>query len=257
MFQDLKTTISHWRLWLLSSVYAVVLQYRRSFLGVIWVALGLLFLVAVKGFVFVGILGLSSDQLIPNLAYGLAIWRLYVGVINGGCKAISSQRGLLMQRALPLFVPSMSNLTKHLFLFGFSVFTVTSVSLFFTIPYWYGVPISILGLIINIAVAVPVSFILSVACLRFRDLENVIFNIMAVAFFVTPIIWVPEMAKGTRDFVLDFNPFFHMMEIIRDPIIGQPIEIKNWIVAIGLMICSWCIAWFVHRNNARQVLTWL
>jgi ABC-type polysaccharide/polyol phosphate export permease len=257
MIKDLTGSLEHWRLWLLSSVYTVVLQYRRTFLGAVWISLGLLFLISVKGFVFTGVLGLSSERLIPNLAYGLAIWRLYTGLINGGCKAISSQRGLLLQRSLPLFVPSLSNISKNTFLFGFNISVAVLISLFFALPYWYGLPLAILGLLINFAAALPIGFVLSVACLRFRDLENTILSIMAVTFFVTPIIWLPEMAKGSRQFVLDFNPFYHMMEIIRDPMIGQPIELKNWIVAISLVAVAWALAWFVHRQNARQVLTWL
>jgi ABC-type polysaccharide/polyol phosphate export permease len=148
-------------------------------------------------------------------------------LINGGCKAISSQRGLLLQRSLPLFVPSLSNISKNTFLFGFNISVAVLISLFFALPYWYGLPLAILGLLINFAAALPIGFVLSVACLRFRDLENTILSIMAVTFFVTPIIWLPEMAKGSRQFVLDFNPFYHMMEIIRDPMIGQPIELND------------------------------
>jgi len=99
--------------------------------------------------------------------------------------------------------------------------------------------------------------VLSVICARYRDLTNLIYAVMGVLFFLTPVIWVPEMATGSREWVLFLNPFFHFMELFRDPLVNQPIDVLNWIVAFAIGIAAWIVSYVLFNSYGRRVLIWL
>jgi ABC-2 type transport system permease protein/lipopolysaccharide transport system permease protein len=49
-----------------------------------------------------------------------------------------------------------------------------------------------------------------------------------IVFFMTPIMWKPELLGST------FNPFYHLVEIVRAPLLGQVPSAENYI-ALGLI----------------------
>jgi lipopolysaccharide transport system permease protein len=43
--------------------------------------------------------------------------------------------------------------------------------------------------------------------------------VVQIVFFVTPIMWKPELLRG-RAYIADLNPFYHLLEIVRAPLLG-------------------------------------
>jgi hypothetical protein len=44
-------------------------------------------------------------------------------------------------------------------------------------------------------------------CARFRDMPQIVANIVQVAFFITPIFWQRRQILAHNDYVVVFNPF--------------------------------------------------
>ena len=55
---------------------------------------------------------------------------------------------------------------------------------------------------------------------KYSDLEQIINSSMSVIFFFTPVIYFPERLQEYQ-FVLYFNPFFYLIESIRQPLINE------------------------------------
>ncbi len=62
---------------------------------------------------------------------------------------------------------------------------------------------------------------LGMACARFRDIPPIIGSIMQVAFFVSAVIWKPEMVGHWQPY-LPINPVFAVMEAVRAPSWAAP-----------------------------------
>ena len=257
MFDRLIKSFGYWRLWWVASVYTVVLEYRRTWLGTVWLVAGISAVVALKSFLFAGILSVDLARLIPSLALGMAIWRLILGYVLGGARAFISFRGILSQRNYPLFVPILANMSKAVFTFLHALVAMLVFSFYFYLPSPLEALLALAGLVLLTFAAIPIGFILAHVATRFRDIENALDALMTVSFIVTPIIWLPEMAKGPREWFLTLNPFYHAIEIVRDPIIGQPIDLLNWYVMGGIAASAWLIALLVDRVKHRTVLLWL
>lgn len=257
MIREFINSLYLWRIWNIATIYKIVLNYRRTYLGTAWLMVGITMVVVVKSFLFSGILNIPSERIIPNLAIGMLVWRLLAGVINGSCTALAINKSNFEQGYFPIFTPVLSTIVHHSFIFLHALIPMVIISFYFAMPVWLDLLLLIPGLILICFSAIPIGFILSVLCARFRDLANLIHAVMAVLFFLTPVIWVPEMATGFREWVLILNPFYHFMEVIRDPLVAQPIEALNWTVAFFIGIFAWVISYVLYNYYGRRVLIWL
>jgi lipopolysaccharide transport system permease protein len=97
---------------------------------------------------------------------------------------------------------------------------------------------------------------LGILCTRFRDILPIVGNIIQVAFFFTPVMWSPDILKD-RAWVADYNPLYHLIELIRAPVLGQPIQTNSWLVSIGMLIVGFLVAQVLMTKYRNRVVYWL
>jgi lipopolysaccharide transport system permease protein len=91
---------------------------------------------------------------------------------------------------------------------------------------------------------------------RFRDLPQAVASVMQIGFFVTPVIWQRGQGRLSSDFV-DLNPLYHLMEIIRAPLLGQWPTLLNWSSAGGAAAAAALFAFISLGVTRRQIYLWL
>ena len=62
----------------------------------------------------------------------------------------------------------------------------------------------------------------------------VIENLTRLLFFVTPVFWSPEMVPGHKRFIIDFNPFYYFIEVVRSPLLGKAPETQVYVVVLAI-----------------------
>jgi lipopolysaccharide transport system permease protein len=102
------------------------------------------------------------------------------------------------------------------------------------------------------------ALLLGVVCTRFRDMPNIIASILQVMFFLTPIIWMPKLLpERAGTMLLDINPFYHLLEIIRLPFLGQLPNGISWFFALGMAVVGWTITLKVFGRYQHRIAYWL
>ena len=94
---------------------------------------------------------------------------------------------------------------------------------------------------------------------RFPDIGEVIHTVLVVGFLLTPILWhIEKFPPGTlRGTLARLNPAFHIIEMVRAPVLGAVPE-KTTIAAIALLtLGGWLLAMFLYRRYARFVPLWI
>lgn len=119
--------------------------------------------------------------------------------------------------------------------------------------------------------------LLSILCARFRDLEQIIANLLQISYFLTPIMWLPERVLGRARLevswlhwdgtnwlwetyqleLLHFNPFYHLLELVRAPLLLQPVDRLHWWVAGWMAVLGWAIAAPVFQRTRSRIVYWL
>ena len=130
------------------------------------------------------------------------------------------------------------------------------VALAFAIwPGWAGL-LAVPGLVLLCLNGMWVGLLLGLISARFRDVPQIMASVVQVAFFVTPIIWKPELLPD-RSFVLSLNPFFHFVELTRTPLLGHAPEPISWLVAIGVTLSGWLATFLAYCRYRWRIAYWI
>ena len=70
-------------------------------------------------------------------------------------------------------------------------------------------------------------------------------------------MWQKKILPEQYHWVADYNPFNHLFEIVRAPLIGQTAELQSWIWSIGMLALFALLASFMHNRYRKRVAYWL
>ena len=99
--------------------------------------------------------------------------------------------------------------------------------------------------------------LLALICSRFRDVAQVSASTLQVLFYLTPIIWLPDyVAIAKQQFIL-WNPLFHIFEVARRPLLGEPLSGMSLAVASGVAAVGCSAALLVYARFRNSVPYWL
>lgn len=234
----------------------VLRRYRRSTLGPWWITMSMGMLVGVLGALYAGLFKVETAQYLPFLSLGFIVWGLLSGLITEGCAAFVASEAIIKQVRLPLSVHVYRVVWRNLLiLFHNSVIFVVVAVLFSVWPGWAGT-LAVPGLVLVGLNGMWVGLLLGLVSSRFRDVPEIVGSVMRIAFFVTPIIWMPELMPG-RALMLDLNPFFHFLEVIRAPLLGQVPGFLVWSVVVGISLGGWGVTLAIYSRYRGRIAYWV
>jgi ABC-type polysaccharide/polyol phosphate export permease len=275
---DFLNSFGHWRVFLLLGWQKTKSSYQRTLLGPFWITINKAIHIAALGLVFGVILGAPRGDYIPHLAIGLIGWALITGVLNQACVAFSGSAGLIKQVPLPLHVHLLQVYWQNLIVYAHNLAIVPGLWwIYGTFPngevLWL-IP-GTLVVLLNVS---WMGLLLALGCARFRDLQQIIVNLLQIAFFLTPIMWMPEMLSdnlgpllldwstwsqghldwpSTRIEWIDLNPFHHLVNLIRTPLEGGTVSADHWGITLSFAALGWGVALMVYQRKWRQIVYWL
>lgn len=233
-------------------------RYRRSTLGPFWITLSTGIMIATIGVIFGNIFKSSISEFLPFIAVGLILWGFINSVVNESCTVFPSSEATIRQLPLPLFIHVERMIFKNLLIFFHNIVIFPIVCLIVGKSIDLISLISVFGLFVVTVNLAWISLLLGIVCTRFRDLTQIVASILQIAFYVTPIIWLPNLlrARGSA-FFLDTNPLYHLMEIVRAPLLGNYPTTLNWIVSLSLMFVGWSVTIFLYNRYKKRIAYWL
>lgn len=233
-------------------------RYRRSKLGPFWLTISMGVLIAALGAVFGGIFNSPMRDFLPFLAIGIILWTYIATVINEGCLAFINAEGIIKQLPLPMFLHVMRVIWRNMVILGHNVVILPILFLVFLKPLGLVSLLAIPGLLLTTATLGWIALLSGILCTRYRDLAQIVASVLQIAFYVTPIIWMPSMLSGRKGFVfLGLNPFYHMIEIIRSPLLGVAPTMANWGVSISIALLGWLFTIWVYGRYKSRISYWL
>jgi ABC-type polysaccharide/polyol phosphate export permease len=58
-------------------------------------------------------------------------------------------------------------------------------------------------------------------------------------------------------YLLNFNPAYHFLEIVRAPLLGATPSTASWMVCGALAVLGWTLALIAYGNYRRRIAYWL
>jgi ABC-type polysaccharide/polyol phosphate export permease len=233
-------------------------RYRRTVIGPFWTSLSLLVFVIGLGSVGSGLLSKQTQEYLPFLVSGMVVWVLLSSIIIEGSSLFISGAGLLRQMNFEYSILAYSLVWRNLIVFAhnmivylliFAIYAPEKLSLmaFAAVP----------GLMILLLNGVWIALLLGTFSMRFRDVQQMIQSIVQIAMFVTPLFWPPESLDGIRRVLfVGLNPLYHLLSIVRDPLMGNPPHLKSYIAALIITVVGWAVAFAVFSKFRKRLPYW-
>ena len=232
--------------------------YRRSALGAFWVTLGMAVQIVSIGLVFGLIFGTPLNEFLPFLAASLIIWSFISSSILEGSMAFVSGDAILRQLPMPHYVHVLRSVWKNILMLAHNIVIWPIVFLVFLKAPTWNMLLFFPGFLLTTAFLFSATYILALITTRFRDMQQIIASIMTVVFYVTPVIWQPSLIpSGTAHLLLGLNPFYHFLQIIRLPILGQAPTFENWALSIAMTLIAGFVAYLAAKKYKNRLAYWV
>jgi ABC-type polysaccharide/polyol phosphate export permease len=192
--------------------------------------------------VFGQIFQTPMQEFLPFLTIGMVFWTFIATVVTEGATGFISAESIIKQLPIPLFVHIMRMIWRNLLIFFHNLVIFPIVLLVVGKSIGWIALMSIPGLALNVLNLGWIVLLLAMICARYRDL--------------TPVMWIPSLLRS-RMYLLDMNPFYHLLEITRGPLLGQTPATTSWLVAAGMAVIGWIVALLVFGRYRRRIAYWL
>lgn len=239
--------------------FQFLIRYRRTRLGPLWLLVGPTLFIVMLGLLFSRIGSVEPAVFVPHLAVGLIVWTLVTGFITGSTTVFQRGRAQILQGGMGFVDIIMVDVFSTVITFLHQVILIAIVFVFFGIGLSFYSFVSLIGLSLLIANGIWLSVFFGIIGVRYRDLSEVVQAVMRIAFLATPIIWMPGLGArgGIMGAFLVYNPFYHFVELIRAPLLGNPIAPLSWIVVITISLGGFGLAYFFYKRFAHNVPLWV
>lgn len=233
-------------------------RYRRSSLGPFWITISTGVMIVCLAFIFGTIYRTSISNFLPFVALGLITWSFLSSCINDATVVFINAEPIIKQLPIPLFAHVLRMVSKNFIIFCHNILLFPLIMLCVGQPPSWLIFLVIPGLAVLLLNLLWVSLIIAIVCSRFRDLGQIVASILQVFFYITPIIWMPTMLSGpTKPMLLGPNPFFHLIEIVRSPLIGQGPSLLSWSYCLIMLILGWCATIKLFNKYRGRIAYWL
>lgn len=254
--RDIVEALRYWPLWGRMGWQDVELRYRRSILGPFWLTLSMGVMIATMGLLYSQLFRIDTGVYLPFITLGLLIWGLISSTVIDGCQTYIQGESLLRQIALPTVIFPLRVMWRNLIVFCHNFVVYLAVAVIFDLrPGWVGL-LALVGIALVLLNGIWVAILLGMLSARFRDIPQIIGSLVQVLFFVSPIIWLPELVHD-RIYLVDFNPLYHFIEIVRAPLLGKLPSALNWLVVLATTGFGWTLAFLFHRRFHVRVAYWV
>lgn len=213
--------------------------------------------VVALGVLYPQLLSIPVGDYLPFLAISFVAWTFISALITESCTAFIAGEGIIKQAAIPLSVHIFRLIWRNLIVLAHNCVIFIVIAAAMGLSMGWPALAGFCGLALVTLLVFPVGLILAALCARFRDIPPMVASLVQLAFFITPVLWSPRMMPEGRLFILTFNPFYHVMTVIRDPFLGNMVAFDSWGVVAALTVLAWMAALFLIGRLGHRVPYWL
>ena len=214
-------------------------RYRGSFLGFFWSFVNPLMLLLIYNFVFTYLLENKSPDTHPYAVFmftALLPWTWFQSSLNEATGSLISGGNLIKKVLFPAEVLPIVTVLGNMihFIFGLPILAAF-MAWYGVVPDWYQLPWFFVIVAVQLLFTISLSLVLSALAVHFRDVKDLVSNLLTFWFFATPIIyWYADERFTNYKFYFDINPFSHLA-ISYQEILFFPGDFGHrwWLLALG------------------------
>lgn len=244
--------------WMFMGKCDIKYKYKRTLLGPFWLMLSNAAYIAMIALIFGALFKTEDPFYVPWVAIGVILWNFISTAVRESSNVYFEKRGFLMQTGA--FHPAQlvywvlwRNI--QILVHQLPIIVVTLV-LFHVAPPLERLVWLLPGFALQYLILLPTCLILALLTARLRDLEPLVGTALMVLFFVTPIMWQPTQL-GDQYWLATWNPVTYIIELVRAPLIGDPIRPECYGVSGAIALVLWGFAILLYKRYLNRLPFWV
>jgi len=232
-------------------------RYRGSVLGVAWSLLHPLAMTAILCVAFGSLFNVDLRVYAPFLLTGLTTWAYLVNSAVHGSHCFIQGEAYIRQRSLPLAIYPLRIVLGSAFHFVIALGLCVVLSAFCRGRFDLLTPIGLLP-------ALPLLFLLGwslatlagVLTVHLRDTHHIVELLFQALFYLTPIIYQPQMLKARGlAWLLHVNPVVPFLDMLRLPVLeGVLPPLSTYALALGIVALSTTAAVALLARDEKRLI---
>ncbi|WP_093341010.1 ABC transporter permease [Pseudonocardia ammonioxydans] len=237
-------------------------RYRRSVLGPLWISISMGVIALGLGILYSALFETPIATFLPHVAVGLLIWNFVSGCILEGSEVFISNEGLIKFLPAPLTLHIYRLVWRQTLFFLHNMVVWAVLMMVFPRPLGWALLLAVPAFALLAVNGAWIAILSGILATRFRDIPPIIASVTQLVFYLTPIVWSIDILKDNeaareRASLVELNPVFHFLEILRQPLLGQEIVGRYWLVAGTITVVGWFAALVCLRNYRSRVAYWV
>jgi ABC-type polysaccharide/polyol phosphate export permease len=253
---ELEGAIRRHKLWLYLAWSDIRQRYRGSVLGPLWITLSTAIFVTALSIINAELFKSPPEKYIPMLSTGFVIWYFISGTLSESTGGLVAGKGLISQISLPFFIHLLRVICRNFLILLHNCIVLLFVFAYFKIFPTTNTLFVIPGGILVCFFLTSSGMILAMIGARFRDMQQVIASLLQVLFFVSPITWEAKQIS-TATWVLYANPIFYLIDAIRAPLLGQPLNPNTLPVLSTITLVSCALSIWLFNKKREKIPFWV
>ncbi len=253
---DFKKAALQNRVWMHLGWIEVKQRYRRSVIGPWWISLSMLIFILMMGLVFSRLFHQRLDEYIPFFTAGFLFWTFISSSILEASDIFKANSGFIKQINLPFNLYILKHLVRQIICLLHNSVVYLLVCIVFKINPGIAGFLAIPGFILVLINLYWICFLIAMICARYRDMVPIISSCVQIAFFVTPISWMPKLLDQSSS-ILKLNPLVYLLDIVRTPLLGGIPSATSWLVGLTMAVGGFIICLFLFSHVRSRIAFWV
>ncbi len=232
------------------------LRYRGSILGPFWLTLSTAVMVGALGFLYSALFKMQLHDYLPFLALSIVLWNFLGSLVSEGCGSFTESEGMIRSMRMPYLLYALRVAVRNVIVLAHNIIVIAGVFVILEITPHLTALLALPGLVLWAIDGIAVIVLLGAFCARFRDIPPIVASVMQLAFFLSPVIWKPELL-GPRARWLPFNPFFSLFEIVRGPLLGEVPSAYTVVSALIYSVLLCAVSWALFVRVRGRLAFWV
>jgi ABC-type polysaccharide/polyol phosphate export permease len=256
---DIKDGLRKWPIALMLAYQDIKLRYRRSVLGPFWLTLSMAITVYTMGYIYSHIFHTDMASYFPYLTGGMLGWTLIASMVTDFTDGLVLSENLIKQVKLPYTLYIHRIACRNMIIYFHNLVVLIPILIIYheTTKVNLNTLLLLPGLFLVYVNACSYGLILGMLGARFRDISQIIKSLVQVVFFITPVMWKPDALLEKNRYIVELNPFYSYIELIRAPLLGSVPSLYNIIFVLIMTGIGLMAAWIIFMRRRARIVYWL
>lgn len=244
-------------------------KYRRTVLGPLWIVIGQATMILGFAIVFSGLFRMDPATYLLYLAAGFPVWTLIAQFLTDMPLAFITAKGIVESYELPWITHIWRRSFAYLLTFFHHIlvlFAAIGVMMFMSqqgwlenapqIPSFINMLYVVPALVVVLIAGTGGGLLIAVVGARYRDLQPAMQVAASFLMLLSPVVWRADHLELNK-WIVELNPIYYYLRIVRDPLLGQVPPADIWIVAVTLAVGLFAAGFMTFMLSRRRLYHWL